>query len=136
MGKKPPEYYKVYFRTLEQLRQGKELSIRQVLETLHWVEHRKELSFASKMLATHDPTLPVWDSKVRQQINQRSSLHLKQLFKSIDECVEAYAHMAKWYKAFMRSEEAHKIIQEFDDRFPGQKIKAIKKVDLVLWQTR
>lgn len=136
MGKKPPEYYKVYFRTLEQLRQGKELSMRQILETLYRVEHRKEFSFASKMLATHDPTLPVWDSKVRKQINQHSSLHLKQLFKSIDECVEAYAHMVKWYKAFMRSEEAHRIIREFDDRFPGQKIKAIKKVDLVLWQTR
>ena len=119
----------------EQIRNGKKLTIAEVLEKLFESDKRKELSFASKMLATIDPKLPVWDSKVRKRINADGELRLKSTHKNIEECVEGYNAMQKWYVKFMKTPKAKDMIAEFDAHFPNEKITQIKKIDFIFWQT-
>jgi hypothetical protein len=135
MGRKPEKYYRDYFRLFEQIRNGKKLTIAEVLYKLFESEKRKELSFASKMLATTDPNLPVWDSKVRDVLNNKYKTNFKDTYKEISECIEAYYSLCNWYKLFLKSPEAKALISEFDICFPKSKISKIKKIDFIFWQT-
>lgn len=135
MGRRSEEYYKDYFRLFEQMREGKKLTIGEVLNKLYLSEKRKELSFASKMLATIDPKLPVWDSNVRNLLNNKYKTNFKQSYKEISECVAAYNQLCNWYKIFLKSPEAKVLILEFDAHFPNQKITIMKKIDFIFWQT-
>ena len=87
------------------------------------------------MLATIDPKLPVWDSNVRNLLNNKYKTNFKQSYKEISECVEAYNELCNWYKLFLKSPEASSLIAAFDTHFPKSKISKIKKIDFIFWQT-
>jgi hypothetical protein len=106
-----------------------------ILRKLQLIGNKKELSFTSKVLATVDPKLPIWDSKVRKRVNEIGGLNLKQSYSSIEDCVEAYNSMVKWYRKFMKTPKAKAMVKKFDAHFPDEKITSIKKVDFMLWQT-
>jgi hypothetical protein len=135
MGKRSEKYYRDYFRLFEQMREVNKLTIGEVLNKLYLSEKRKELSFASKMLATIDPKLPIWDSNVRNLLNNKYKTNFKQSYKVISECVEAYNELCNWYKLFLKSPEATRLIAAFDAHFPKSKISKIKKIDFIFWQT-
>jgi len=135
-ARKDDQFYKGYFKLLKNAKQGESLDIRKVLEQLKRLSNKNEISFASKLLATIDPKLPIWDSRVRERVNEMSDIQLKATYKNTEECVQAYHSLVTWYDKFMGSVEAKKMIAEFDSHFPNQKITAIKKVDFIFWQTK
>jgi hypothetical protein len=135
-ARKDAQFYKVYFKWLKNAREGESLDMRSLLEQLKRSSNKNEISFASKLLATVDPKLPIWDSRVRKRINAAGEIKLKVSFKSIDECVEGYNSMLLWYSKFMKSDKAKEMIAEFDLHLPNQKITKIKKIDFMFWQTK
>jgi hypothetical protein len=133
-AKKSDDFYKVYFMLLNKISKSGNSDIDKVLKYLHKVEEKKELSFASKMLATIDPNLPVWDSKVRNVLKVKYKTNFKATYKDIIECVEAYKVFCNWYKLFLKTPEANSFIAEFDKHFPKSKISKMKKLDFIFWQ--
>jgi len=134
MGRKSDKYYRNYFKLFEQMRNGKKLTIGDLLKKLFESEEKKELSFASKMLATIDSNLPVWDSKVRNVLKVKYKTNFKATYKDIIECVEAYNMYCNWYKLFLKTTEANSFIADFDKHFPKAKISKMKKLDFIFWQ--
>jgi len=132
---KDPEFYKKYFKLLKKANAEGNGDIHYILTQLKHVGNKNELSFASKLLATVNTKLPIWDSKVRERINEGGVIKLKNNYKSIEECVEAYNSLLAWYKNYMKSADAKKMIENFDSHLPKQKITPIKKVDFIFWQT-
>lgn len=135
-ARKDAQFYKIYFRVLKKAKEGDSIDILSVLSQLKRISNKNEISFASKLLATIDPKLPIWDSRVRERINEIGDLKLKETYKTTGECVNAYNSLLAWYKQFMKTDKAKKMIAEFDSHFPNQKITSIKKVDFIFWQTK
>ena len=50
--------------------------------------------------------------------------------------VEMYNSLQKFYSDFLKHKLSNKMIGDFDEKFPNNNISAIKKIDLILWQTR
>ncbi len=129
------DFYNSYFKILKKAKNEGGIEIKYVLERLHHVENKKELSFASKLLATVNPKLPIWDKNVRFRINEIGDIKLKNTYSSIEDCVKAYNSLITWYDNFMKTSDAKQMIFEFDAHFPNQKITSIKKIDFIFWQT-
>jgi len=135
-ARKDVQFYKIYFRVLKKVKDDNSIDILSVLQELKRISNKNEISFASKLLATVNPKLPIWDSRVRNRVNEMSDLKLKASYRSIEECVQAYNSLVSWYREFMKTDRAKEMIAEFDSHFPNQKITSIKKVDFIFWQTK
>ena len=125
---------KTYFRLLDKAANSEEIDFKYVLQRLYAESGKKYFSFTTKLLATANPNLPVWDKKVRKYLNFQFSLKFKDSFKDIESCEQEYHRYCAWFKNFLKSDDATKLINEFDKKIPNVKITKMKKIDLMFWQ--
>jgi hypothetical protein len=93
-----------------------------------------EASFASKLVASLDPSTPVMDKFVLEYFGLRLPN-----WGSPDreaKVVGVYRELCGRYGQLMQSPMGTMIGELFDRKYPGRAISELKKVDLVLWQTR
>lgn len=128
------ETKKEYFKLLDAANLNKEIDFKIVLHSLYQKSGKKHFSFTSKLLATANPNLPVWDSKVRKYLNYRFDLKLKSSFKDLESCEDEYKRYCDWFNNFLVTEDARRLISQFDINIPKAKITKMKKIDLMLWQ--
>jgi hypothetical protein len=95
---------------------------------------RIEASFASKLVATLDPSKPVIDRFVLEHFE----LHLPRRGLSDRErkTNDLYYDLCDKYRVFIQSPTAKMIRDLFDSRHPNSEVSELKKIDLVLWQIR
>ena len=94
-----------------------------------------EASFSSKMIATVDANMPIWDRYVMQNL----CLELKGKTKEdqLDCAVGLYDQMVAWYGDFLKTENGRDCIAEFDKTLPGYTwMSDVKKIDFYLWSIR
>ncbi len=130
------EFYGALYDYLEHNKNNKEISFEQTLAFFYQKFQRFEPSFSSKIVATINPNFPVWDSKVLEKLNITApsfNLDGAVRFKRI---VKTYDDIVNWYSEFLNTEEAKNMIKTFDEKIGTLNITDIKKVDLILWQTR
>lgn len=95
---------------------------------------RIEPSFSSKMVATINPNMPVWDKYVLQNLHYKlegtGELRLKN-------AIALYDKMIKFYINLLQTDEALRAIKIFDQALNDYAwITPTKKIDLILWQAR
>ena len=130
---RPSEFYRVYYDFMEDNRKS-QLTFEKALIYLYERFGACFASFSSKMVATIDPSQPVWDQYVLQNIGIKAPRY--GVKDRINKTVEAYSKITEWYKDFLLTKEADIMLRMFNERFPGCKITDIKKIDLMLWQMR
>jgi len=127
-------FYETYYQYMQCLK-GQNVEFQQVLRFLHSKLNRFEPSFSSKLAATHNPNLPIWDKFVLKNIGIKPPS-----FYSIDrtnKTIATYERIKKWYDQKINSEEGHLIVDLFDDIVvESSSITDLKKIDFVLWQIR
>jgi hypothetical protein len=128
------QFCDTYFSIMQSNKGNKEISFKYVLSEL-FKFGKLEASFASKLLATINPTLPVWDKEVLNNIGNKLEAFDKS-FDRINDADNKYQAMIKYYDYKILSDEGVQLIRDFDERFPGTNITAVKKIDLIFWQTR
>jgi hypothetical protein len=106
----------------------------EVLDSLHRTTGRFEASFASKLLATIDPNMPVIDSVVLRNLNLR--LPASGSRQRIARIQEIHSRLVTCFKEFLTTEMGRYLVERFRDEYPAANITEIKMLDLVLWQTR
>jgi hypothetical protein len=105
------------------------------LKEIHRLTGRIEASFASKLVATLDPSKPVVDKFVLQNFDLK--LPRWGLADRESKTVELYRNLCEAYVNLIQSPTGQAICLLFDQRFPGAtEISELKKIDLVLWQIR
>lgn len=110
-------------------------SFKDTIEHLFQFQGRAEASFASKLVATIDPHLPVWDQWVLK--NQGVKPPAATSKTKVADAVDAYEKIIKWYVWYLATEEGRRIVAIFNRLVPKhQEITDLKKVDFVLWQLR
>lgn len=128
-------FYLALYEYLEN-NKNKEVTFEQVLYFLYQKFGRLEPSFSSKIVATINPDFPVWDSVVLANLNIKApgyNIDKKIRFEKI---VKIYDEVVSWYSDFLKTEKARDMIKAFDEKIGTTDITDLKKIDLILWQTR
>lgn len=127
-------WYRDYYALMQQLK-GTKPVFSGVLDAIYSTTGRYEPSFSSKLVATIDPTKPVWDVHVLGNTNHTAPSYTNKAKISLAKV--AYTSMENWYTAFLLSTEGTLCISEFDRLVPTHhKFTSLKKVDFILWQNR
>jgi hypothetical protein len=118
------------------LESGKEkvVSFPEVFAALHRATGRHEASFASKLLATLDPRMPVIDSIVLKNLGMRlpaagskdRAARICQLHLSLSSCFIGY----------LATQDGRYLVNRFREKYLCGDVTEVKMLDFVLWQTR
>ena len=128
------EWRKTYYDLFERSKSGKP-AFESIIGALFEATGNIEASFSSKMLATLDPDMPIWDSYVVR--NLCLELNGKTKEDRLRCAVGLYDRMIEWYDAFLRSANGRECIAEFDRVLPGCVwMSGVKKIDFYLWSIR
>lgn len=109
-------------------------SFERIIREIWQKTDRIEASFSSKMVATIDPNMPVWDKYVLQNLHLKLEETKEQ---RLHNAILLYDQMAQYYHAFLQTDEANRAIGIFDQILSDYKcFTPTKKIDLILWQSR
>ncbi len=134
MRQRTQEFYQVYYGYMQDMK-GKDLEFKDALKYFHSRLNRVEASFSSKLVATHNPDLPVWDQFILKNIGIRAPAYNEN--RRIDKIIAIYDQIRSWYQTFLNSEKAQLMIGLFDEKVnSSHMITDLKKIDFILWQTR
>jgi hypothetical protein len=142
--KKYSGYYRVrrgadwkreYFRLMIDYRARKDITFGEILLRLYQATGQIEASFASKMLATLDANMPIWDSNVLKALQLR--LKGKNTEIRLSNAVVLYDRICSWYLAFLHTDQAKEMIERFNQEFPDyENLSETKKIDFILWASQ
>jgi hypothetical protein len=124
---------RVFYELLE--REKRERSgFAAILTELHRRVGRYEASFASKLVATVDPALPVIDRFVLRNTDLR--LPSWNNTSRLAGIINVHAALRDLYAKALESPDGRLAIAAFDACFPDAGLHDVKKLDLLLWQMR
>ena len=127
-------WYRSYYALLQSLKEAKPV-FADVLDQIHSLTGRYEPSFASKLVATIDPSKPVWDVHVLANTGHKAPGYSNA--NKLELAKLAYVSIECWFSNFLQTSEGKICVREFDRFAPEYShFTAIKKVDFILWQTR
>lgn len=137
---KSAAWYDKYYGLMEEQRSANR-SFRELLICLEKINGTIDVSFASKMLASVDPLLPIWDKYVLQNLGllkRWEKMAGKEKMVRIDEAERIYEEIKFWYRAFICSKDGKACIAAFDSAMPHykEKLTEVKKIDYLLWSKR
>ncbi len=127
------EWQSVYYGLMERAKTSR-IEFSQILFELKKRTGQLETSFASKLVATLHPDRPVVDKFVLEHFGL-SLPHQYEIDRE-QKAVRVYEILVKKYSEFMSKPTARVICDRFSAKYPWADITDLKKVDLVLWQTR
>ena len=130
MRQRSQEFYQKYFEYME-LHKSSMVSFEEVLSYLHDATERFEPSFASKLLATIRPDMPVWDVNVLSNLEITPPRYYQK--NRLAYTVKTYSVLENWYARYLKTQNAKEIICLFDKVYPDKQITDVKKIDLALW---
>jgi hypothetical protein len=133
MRQRKPIFYKDYFDFME-ANKNKGITYNEVLNHFYEKFGRIEASFSSKLLATINPNMPVWDEFVLQNLNLKKPTYSDK--NRLNKTIDLYSQISKWYDEFLASNESEEMLTLFNKRYPNTNITNVKKIDLILWQMR
>lgn len=127
------EWRRHYYELME-MAKNRLLGFGEVLRELKSLTGRLEASFASKLIATLDPSTPVIDKFVLGKFSLKLPYSYKKDRES--EINLIYSQLSQKYEELMIQPISNIIREKFDRVYPWAKVTDLKKVDLVLWQIR
>ena len=128
------DFYDLYFNYLIKNKENNYLNFEEVLKYFYQETNKFEKSFGSKLLATINPNMPVWDSIVLEKMGLKEP-NANDVDR-MEKLIKLYETIILWYDEYLEKENTKSSIDLFDSVFPNNNITNIKKVDLILWSIR
>ena len=130
------EWRQYYFKLFEELKNRKTApSFGEIQLRLFQHCGQIESSFSSKMLATIDPNMPIWDSYILKNLGINLKGRTKE--ERLSCAVVLYESICNWYTDFLKTDEAKEMLDLFNETFPEfDHITPLKKIDFILWAMR
>ena len=129
-----PAWQTTYFQLLEV---AKVIGV-EFADVLHelWEETgRYEPAYASRLVATADPGMPVWDQLTLTRTSLRAPGYLDP--DKLRKAGDVYYQIRKWYAAYLESPGGQRLVDLFDETAPEfRDINALKKVEFALTPAR
>ena len=130
------EWRHYYFSLFEEYKKRKDVpSFGEIQLRLFQHCGQVESSFSSKMLATLDPNMPIWDSYILKNLGLKLKGRTKEERFSL--AVVLYDSICNWYTDFLKTDEAKEMLELFNEAFPEfNHFTPVKKIDFILWALR
>lgn len=129
------EFLEKYYEYMESCK-NKNISYEEVLKKLYTFQNKVEKSFASKLLHTINPDMPIWDSIVLKNLGLEMPTNITNINEKMTMSCNLYENIIKWYKEKLFSEDGRQTIGIFDITYPNSGISNTKKLDFILWGIR
>ena len=107
----------------------------EALRAMRQSTNQIEASFASKLVATLEPSRPVIDKFVLENCELRL-VRQGNPDRREKQAIEVYGQLCRKYDDLLTSPPGLMIREMFNRRYPDANISEVKKIDLVLWQVR
>jgi len=133
MRQRKEDYYKAYFKYLEE-NKNSPVKYADVLMHFYTKFKRVEASFASKLVATIDPSRPIIDKYVLKNLDE--NLPYTYARNRISRIIDIYLTVEMKMLELCQSPVGQETIALFDLKFPQNTISSMKKLDFVLWKIR
>ena len=127
---RPASFYASYYTYLEKNKNNQKISFGDIVTYLYQETGSIHASFSSKLLATVNPNMPIWDKFVLQNLGLRTPYSYEK--DRLQKTIQLYQKICDWYK----TDEAIKKLAVFNQQFLGTNITDVKKIDFILWATR
>ncbi|SEJ24764.1 hypothetical protein [Sharpea azabuensis] len=126
------EWRKYYYQIFEDNKSNGQVSFDNIIGELYKKTGRIEPSLVSKMLASINPHMPIWDSKFFHQIGITPPRNKGD--EKLKETINLYKKIAIWYDdTISKNEEIIEYIKIFNDIYPQFSfISEVKKIDYIL----
>lgn len=137
------EWRALYYRYFAEFKESPTPTFNQIIEKLYYnLRSNKggkfpvEPSFSSKMLATLDPSKPVLDSHVLENLRLELAYATAAPAVKLSKAKQVYATICYRYDAYMKSKDCLAAIEIFDSHFPDYKdvFSPVRKIDWFLWR--
>lgn len=133
---RPESFYKILYSYLEASKTDQTICFEKVLDYFYQNTGKIEASFSSKILATIKPDKPIWDSEVLSRLDlKKPGYHLSKNDRLWNTKM-TYSLIEDYYEHIVSSEMGKYMLNVFNKKIPNQNLSKIKKIDLILWQTR
>lgn len=123
-----------YFALLEREKRNTALEFSDVLSEVSG--DKVEASFASKLVASVRPDLPVWDSKVMNNIGISTTSRPGTRSERMQTTLNRYRELQIRTTTLLQDERFQELRRSFDQKFPNTAITDMKVLDFFLWQYR
>lgn len=133
--RRKPEFYQALYNFLES-HKNRTVNFREILSYFYERFGKIEASFSSKILATLNPDMPIWDSEVLKRLHLKPARYSLSPQERLEATCKIYKTIQDWYTTYLTTPEAHKMIAQFDEHVGNTIITPTKKIDFILWQTR
>ncbi|MDR2054027.1 MAG: hypothetical protein LBP80_11500 [Treponema sp.] len=131
------EWYKVYFTFMQNHKDNVSLTFEETLHHLYNKTGRIEASFSSKLLATVNPQMPIWDTHVLRNTRITAPKTAQNNSdKQLQESIDTYNLLIGWYKDHLKTKDGKFMVERFDKIYRDNRLTDVKKVDFILWQIR
>ena len=128
------EWRKAYYDLFE-IAKDNDPSFEYIIRTLYERTGNIEASFSSKMLATINSDMLIWDRYVVENLCLKMKGKTKE--EQLECAVDLYDQMVRWYDGFLKTQNGRECITEFDRTLPGFVwMSDVKKIDFYLWSIR
>ncbi len=135
---RPLEWKKEFFSLFEEYKY-KNISFEKIIKLLHNKTKCFEPSFASKLVATVDPKMPVIDSVIIGNLGYTAlyaSMRGEDTETRLTSAIELYQQLISDFDEFLSTKYGQAIIKFFRKEYPYANINEVKIIDLILWQMR
>ena len=137
MRQRPKDWYEFFFSLLESQKFNRSISFKEVLTEIHGVKKRVEPSFSSKLIATINSDMPVYDKEVAKNLDLKIPYPSMPNKRRISKLIDVYSEITDKNFEMRQSSEFNELKTDFDIAFPQYAhFTDVKKLDLFLWQMR
>lgn len=136
-----------YFKKLQNISPTEDL-VKIIKELSEEMEQQSfEFSLGSKLLHTRNPSVPIYDSKVKNYLAKEENVEFwwnrsKDMYGSsaprsvseLDKIKHDWINLCEWYNQFLSSSRGEEWVNWFDNNFPNYKnISNLKKIDFIIF---
>ena len=129
------QWRKVYYNIFEKSKNNTFLKFEDVITELYQKTNRVEASFSSKLLATINPDMPIWDRYIL--FNLGFELKGKTNEERLCNAITLYDNIIEWYEEFLKTDNAKECLDLFRFTMPNyQWLTDIKIIDYLVCSIR
>lgn len=123
-----------FYNYFEKVKKDPNINFETILKELSGEKGYIEASFSSKMLATIDPNMPIWDKYVIKNLKLEVTGETRE--EKIESTIKNYDVLIKKEKELLNNPIVKDSIDKFRKIFPEYDLTDIKILDYILWNNR
>ena len=128
------EWRKEFYNYFEIIKNRKNITFDEILDSIYKRTGNIEASFCSKLLSTINHNMPIIDQYVLKNLNLKIKGNTKD--DKLKSTKEVYKELVKIEKEKLNNKDIKKAIDDFKNYFPEYNLSDIKILDYILWNTR